>query len=94
MKQPIRYTLVVLGLVAVTPLATACAPRKVMVQDQFVPGTNKVARSLLRYASSDADQEWVHYYIEVCDNGTKVAENCNVTLVLENVTGYIPGYIP
>lgn len=87
MKNPNKSKFIVgLAAMAMTALA-GCAPPYVMTSsgiygDHFV-------RKLLKPAGSVDEQQLTHYYVEICDVGDNgKAQDCNITLVMENMTNY------
>ncbi len=71
--------------------ACACAPRKVMLFDTFVPDQAKVARAAIKPVGSTGGKNAVtltNYTIQVCDVSAGVATNCRTNLILENLTNY------
>lgn len=73
-------------------LCTACTPTKLIIADTFVPGTNKVARSSIKYVGSigedDNQTDLTNYYIQICDMHGKEARNCQTSLILANITDF------
>ena len=73
---------------AVTMLtAIGCAPQYLMI-DNAIIGDHYV-RKMLKPAGSSDEQQLTHYYVEICDVGDDgKSKDCNVTMVLENLTNY------
>lgn len=83
-----RLAAVALGLVALG----ACTPKKFMLDESFVPGAEKVARSSIKpvgSVGSDKNKTVLsNYYIQICDVKGGQASNCKTNLILENITDY------
>lgn len=80
-------TLIILSALAVC----ACAPRKLMLFDTFVPGHDKVARAAVKPVGSTGGKNptmLTNYSIQICDVNAGVATNCRTNLILENLTNY------
>lgn len=64
-----------------------CAPKYIMI-DNAIYGDHYV-RKMLKPAGTSDEQQLTHYYVEICDVGNDgKAKDCNVTMVLENLTNY------
>lgn len=82
--------LALLPLAGAIALFTACRPPKILINDVFVPGHNKVARYSVKPLATTQKGETTlsNYYIQICDIQGREASNCKTTLVLENITNY------
>ena len=88
MKTTIRLALAT----ALVGALAACAPPKIMLYDQFLPGTSKVARESIKVSgtvgSGDTAATLTNYYVQICDVNGAEQTNCKTTLVIENITNY------
>jgi hypothetical protein len=74
-------------LAAIALSAVGCAPKLFMVGEQMV-GDHYV-RKMIRPVGTEDDVQITNYHMEICDIDQKgVAQKCNTTLVLENITNY------
>lgn len=80
----IRLTTVALGLV----LLAGCAPKKLMLGEQFFPGQAKTMRESIKTVGGDKDATLNNYYIQICDVEAGKSSNCRTNLVLENIIDY------
>lgn len=83
-----RFGMLVAALALVG--AAACAPPKIMIKDEFIPGRDKVARSMVQqtHVGGDDEVDLSDYFIEVCEIENAKAATCNTSLVLRNVTNW------
>ncbi|MCB9671287.1 MAG: hypothetical protein H6734_17525 [Alphaproteobacteria bacterium] len=79
-----RIALVAVGLAVMV----GCTPKKLMLNEQFVPGHAKTVRESIKTVGSTKEETLNNYYLQVCDVDAGVAKNCKTTLVLENVVNY------
>lgn len=70
----------------------ACSPKKMMLNETFVPNAEKTARSSIKTSGSvgSGDNKTVlnDYFIQICDVNNGIASNCKTNLILTNVTDY------
>lgn len=80
----LRLTTLALGLA----LLAGCAPKKLMLGEQFFPGEAKTMRESIKTVGGDKDTVLNNYYIQICDVEAGQSSNCRTNLVLENIIDY------
>lgn len=74
---------------AVLALAASGCSSKFLIQDYFIPDTNKVVRASTeqtgQVGGGDDSASTVSYFLQVCDLTDGKATNCKQTLILSNV---------
>lgn len=90
------HTLRLAATAALLASGLGCVTPKVLVQDAYLPGNDKIVRTMVQISGSvetgtrDNPQniEMTNMYVEICDLENSKATNCRTTLVLDNVLNY------
>ncbi|MCX7943038.1 MAG: hypothetical protein N2746_00810 [Deltaproteobacteria bacterium] len=83
-------TLIVTILIIISLFAVSCAPKKVLIANEFM-GENKTAKLLMlprtdTVSSGKENVRLFNYYLRICNlTPDNKEENCKDTLILENV---------